>query len=189
MDDRDKRDFYRLPDAILVEYRIVSERETVGRDARDFFTSGANFHLLKEIYELQLESKELLRAIQQENRQLARFLSNLDARVELIAQSVTASAGDDGPLQHCEAEISEGGLSFVCSEHLTKGQHLALRLLFQPSLLGLVCFCEVKHCQLYDQVYRIGVEFKHLDIQTQRIISRHIISKQSEARRARLHQK
>lgn len=187
MDDRDKRDFYRLPDSILVEYQFVPDKELASARPEDFFTSSPNFHLLKDIYELQLESKELLRGIQQDNRQLGRFLSNLDARVELISRSLVANSTRDYSLEDCDAEISEGGLSFISRQHLAKGQHLALRMLFQPSFLGLVCFAEVKHCQLTGHDYRIGVEFKNIDLATQRILSRHIIAKQAEARRARLH--
>ncbi len=188
MDDRDKRDYFRLPDSILVEYQFVPDKEVAAGDARDFFTSSPNFHLLKDIYELQLESKELLRGLQQDNRQLGRFLTNLDARVELISQSLVSSTTQDYPLEDCDAEISEGGLSFLSKELIPTGQHLALRMLFQPSFLGLVCFGEVRHCQLTDNDYRIGVAFKHIDLQTQRISSRHIVARQSEARRARLHQ-
>lgn len=186
--DRDKRDFYRLPDTILVEHEFVSEHEADNADPSDFFTSDPNFHLLREIYELQLESKELLRSIQQENRHLGRFLANLDQRVEILARGVIQHS-TSGSLQDCQAEISEGGVSFICSEHIATGQNLILRLMFQPSMLGLTCFGLVKHCQLVEHDYRIGVEFKHLDVQTQRIISRHIIAKQSEQRRARLHER
>lgn len=187
--DRDKRDYYRLPDSILVDYQFVSERETETTQAADFFTSDGTFHLLRDLYELQLESKELLRSIQQEQRALGRFLSNLDTRVELIARAVTQSSQEDPEAYDSEVEISEGGVSFLAREHMTQGQHLALRLVFQPSYLGLACFGEVRHCQPSGHDYRIGVEFKHIDLQTQRIISRHIVSKQSEQRRARLHGK
>ncbi len=186
MEDRDKRDYYRLTDTIWVEHQFVTEQDSDTSNASDFFTSDPNFHLLRDIYELQLESKELLRNINQENRQLGRFLTNLDARVDLIAKAaMKGSEGHDGHAD--QAEISEGGLSFLSSEHINKGQYLALRILFQPSYLGLTCFGEVKHCQLVENEYRIGIEFKKTDLQTQRIISRHIISRQSEQRRARLH--
>jgi hypothetical protein len=190
MEDRDKRDFYRLPDTILVEHVFVSEQEAETGNAADFFTSDPNFHLLREIYELQLESKQLLRSITQENRALGRFLGNLDARVELVAKATMhSSMGELDKLKACDAEISEGGLSFVTPDMIQKGQLLAIRMLFQPSYLGLACFSEVKHCQLIEHEYRIGVEFRQPDVQTQRIIGRHIISRQSEQRRARLHRR
>lgn len=188
MEDRAKRDYYRLTDTILVEHQFVTEQDAENGNATDFFTSDPNFHLLRDIYELQLESKELLRGISQDNRQLGRFLTNLDARVDLVAQAAVQTTTATQSLKACHAEISEGGISFVSSDMLTLGQHLALRLLFQPSYLGLTCFGQIKHCQLENEGYRIGIEFKKTDLQTQRIISRHIISRQSEQRRARLHE-
>ncbi|MFT7247039.1 MAG: hypothetical protein ACI82A_004421, partial [Candidatus Azotimanducaceae bacterium] len=75
MEDRDKRDYYRLNDTILIEFQHVTERDCEKADAGDFFTSDPNFHLLRDIYELQLESRELLRAVNQQSRQLGSFLS------------------------------------------------------------------------------------------------------------------
>ena len=116
MEDRDKRDYYRLPDTILVEYQFVSEQDVAASDAANFFTSDPNFHLLRDIYELQLESKELLRGITQDNRQLGRFLSNLDARIDLIAKASVRSASHNQALRDCQAEISEGGISFLSTD-------------------------------------------------------------------------
>ena len=186
MEDRDKRDFYRLPDTILIEFQHITEADAESAAAEDFFTSDPNFHLLRDIYELQLESKELLRGVTQQSRQLGSFLHNLDQRVELLARAVLQSGSDQGGLSDRKAEISEAGASFLHDSILESGQFLALRMLFQPSGLGLACFAEVRHCQLEDDEYRIGVRFNQSDYRTQRLLSRHIISKQAEERRARL---
>jgi len=191
MEDRDKRDYYRLNDTILIEFQHVTERDSENADAGDFFTSDPNFHLLRDIYELQLESRELLRAVNQQNPQLGSFLSNLDKRVEILARGVLQQSSQQlgsqqqGLMQR-QTEISEGGLSFLNESLIEPGQHLAMRLLFQPSYLGLACFVEVRHCQLDDHEYRIGARFSQSDYRTQRLISRHIISRQAEDRRTRL---
>jgi hypothetical protein len=186
MEDRDKRDYYRLNDTILIEFQHVTERDCESADAGDFFTSDPNFHLLRDIYELQLESRELLRAVNQQNPQLGSFLSNLDKRVEILARGVLQQSSQQQSLMQRQTEISEGGLSFLNESLIEPGQHLAMRLLFQPSYLGLACFVEVRHCQLEDHEYRIGARFSQSDYRTQRLISRHIISRQAEDRRTRL---
>jgi hypothetical protein len=186
MEDRDKRDFYRLPDTILIEFQHINERDIKNASAEDFFTSDPNFHLLRDIYGLQLESQELLRGITQQNKQLGSFLHNLDRRVDLLARSITQTQIQQEGLTDRQAEISEGGLSFLHDTLIESGQYLALRMLFQPSYLGLACFGEVRHCQPEADQYRIGVSFSQSDYRTQRLISRHIISKQAEERRSRL---
>tara|TARA_R110002072_G_scaffold3830_6_gene27371 strand:- start:47995 stop:48564 length:570 start_codon:yes stop_codon:yes gene_type:complete len=184
--DRDKRDYYRLDDTILIEFRHITQGDAENAAASDFFTSDPNFHLLRDIYELQLESREMLRTLNQQSRQLGNFLANLDKRVEILARSVLLQGTDRDGLLDCQAEISEGGLSFLSESLIEVGQFLALRLLFQPSCLGLACFAEVRHCQLEQDEYRIGVRFSQSDYRTQRLISRHIISRQAEERRSRL---
>lgn len=190
MDDRDKRDYYRLNDSILVDYKLVAQTDVQNASAGDFFTSDPNFHLLRDIYELQLESKQLLHRISNENKDLGKFLGNflgnLDQRVELIAKSAINADLANLSMKSCDAEISEGGLSFLSPTLINTDQSLAIRLLLQPSFLGLTSFAQVKHCQLQENEYRIGVQFVGSDLQTQRLISRHIISKQAEQRRSRL---
>lgn len=186
MRDRDKRDYYRLPDKILIEFQHITERDVENASADDFFTSDPNFHLLRDIYELQLESSELLRGLTQQNRQLGSFLHNLDRRVEILARSMVQTQSERDGLSDRQAEISEGGVSFLHGTLIEPGQFLALRMLFQPSCLGLACFAEVRHCQLEDDEYRIGTRFSGADYRTQRLLSRHIISKQAAERRARL---
>jgi len=188
MNSADKREFFRLNDKIHIAYQLVTKIDLEQGQAADFFTSDPNFHLLRDIYELEMESVEILRTLTDSNRQLGSFLHNLNQRIELLTLGLRNINDEEDASVNIETQISEGGISFLAEELINNGELMALKLLFQPSMLGLTCFAKVRYCRLVDEdnKYKIGAQFINLDYTTQKLLSRHIIRTQSEERRKRL---
>lgn len=182
----DKRDHYRLEDHVRVRYRHVSVSQ-LADDPGELFKHSESFPILKQLYRLDLESREMLRAIDAKNRELANFLGNLNQRVELLATAMRASDGEPGGFDS-PARISEGGISFVGDKLIATGSHLALRLHFRDSLLALAAFAEVRHCRLAEdgERYVVGTRFVSLPPGDRELIQRYIVHRQAEERRARL---
>ncbi len=180
-----KRDYFRLADKIEITLKVVERDDLENHAAADFFKSDPNFNLSRDIHELELESNEILRSISDQNRQLGNFLLNLNKRIDLMTISIANLGHQDGISARDGTQISEGGISFVSEERVRKGEFLALKLLFLPSMLGLTCFAQVQNCRLVDDAneYKIGASFIKPDHTTQRLLSRHIIRRQSEDRR------
>ncbi|MFT4712344.1 MAG: hypothetical protein ACJAVI_002126 [Candidatus Azotimanducaceae bacterium] len=198
MEGIDKRDYYRLNDQVQVSYQIVSSADVKTHAPDAFFDLPLGFHITREIYELELEARELLRGITDNNRQLGSFLHNLNKKIELLAHAVASGnlASDNLVADKQEAVsrddsntiISEGGLSFHSKELINKGEFLALKLVLHPSLVGITSFAEVRHCRIEEQesTYQVGVQFLNLSLNSQRLVSRHILRRQSDERRNRL---
>lgn len=184
----DRRDYYRIQDSIYVSYLPLTHRQVEVSVPEDHFDVSAAFHASRELYELELESIELLRQINDSNRELGSFLHNINKRIGLIAHSVATEEIVSGEFSLSDATLSEGGMSFTANELLSTGSFLALKFWLTPSFLGLACFLRVKHCRLNSKGddYRIGGEFIDLDENTRRLIARHVIHKQAEERRQRL---
>lgn len=183
----EKRDYHRIDDAVGVTYTVISAKDVERTTPEDHFNLPASFMLLRELYALSLEAEEVLRGISEEDRKLGSFLHNVNRRVELIAQA-TIERDLDSRAMTDTARISEGGVSFVTSELLSAGSFVALQMLFRPELLGLVSFGEVRHCRLSEdgENYVAGVRFVNTDHIFEKLISRHIIHRQSVERRRRL---
>jgi hypothetical protein len=193
MEGIDKRDYYRLNDQVQVSYQIVSSADVKTHEPDAFFDLPSGFHITREIYELELEASELLRGITDNNRQLGSFLHNLNKKIELLAHAVASGtlacgAQESVSSQDNDTVISEGGLSFHCKELINKGEFLALKLVLRPSLVGITSFAEVRHCGIKEQesTYQVGVQFLNLSLNSQRLVSRHILRRQSDERRNRL---
>ncbi|MBD3647541.1 MAG: PilZ domain-containing protein [Pseudomonadales bacterium] len=175
-------------DSIYISCMPLTRKQVEFSVPEDHFDISEAFQTSRELYELQLESHELLRKINEGNRELGNFLHNLNKRIELITRSIATEEIVSGEFSISDATISEGGISFTSNELLAIGSYLALKLWLTPACLGLTCFLRVQHCRLNDQGddYRIGGEFVDLDPITRRLIARHVIHKQAEERRQRL---
>ncbi len=189
MEGIDKRDYYRLNDQVEITYRIVHRSDVRDTEPDDFFELPAGFHVTRGIYELGMEANEMLRGITDSNRQLGSFLHNLNKRIEILAHSVAAA---NQPIADAEEDkntvISEGGLSFHCNQLINKGEFLAIKMVLHPSLVGITSFAEVRHCGIIEKesTYQVGIQFLNLSLNNQRLISRHILRRQSDDRRRRL---
>jgi hypothetical protein len=188
MNDRDKRTFFRLSDPVAVTCKMVSMSDVDAGDIDHFFDSDPNFHIQRELHDLNLESKEILRGITNTDRHLGSFLNNLNKRIELLGKGLSNT--QDSLAHHYDdvTQISEGGISFISQKMFKEGDQLALKLVFHPTRLGVLSFAVVKHCRLLEMnhEYRIGAEFINLSHADQRLLGRHIIQRQSEERRERL---
>lgn len=186
----DKRDHYRIRDEIHVTHETVTGGHMQSIRPEENFTLSSAFLASREFYELELDALDILREVNENNRQLGSFLHNLNRRMSLLARSLLADEVNSEDTACLDSEISEGGIAFLTGQFLTPGTNLALKLLFTPSYLGLTCYAQVRHCRLTDdgEAYRVGTQFMHLDEPSRRLISRHIIRQQSEERRQRLRQ-
>lgn len=187
-DDIDQRDYYRIRDSVYIEYNIVTKEQVFTAQRRAPFEVSPRFTLLRDMYEIELESTQLLRSLTDSDRKLGSFLSTINRRLELMAKVLSS---DELPAHKKPAEsvtVSEGGISFQVDELLPTDAFLGMKLLFHPSLLGLTVYGEVKYCRLTDAgtKYAAGIQFVRMDSFDEQLLARHIIRLQAEDRRKRL---
>lgn len=183
----DKRDHYRIDDDIQVTWKVVRQSAVQDTNAVAYFETSASFPLLRDLYQLDLEASDMLRVINEGNRQLGAFLHNLSHRIELLSRAVLVNdIGEDPAAQ--AARLSIGGISFVTDELLSPGTTLALKLVFRSRVFGFTCFGEVRHSRLIEarDGYIVGVRFLDLEEGIRNLIQRHILHRQAEERRERL---
>ena len=181
----EKRDYYRLEDNIQTEYKIVSEADIRQSASSEFFDLPQGFILLRELHLMNLEAAEMVRDLASQNLDLGSFLGNLNKRIELLTRSIFDIPNEPAG---SVSILSEGGISFP-SEHLVEvGAFVALKMLFQPSCLGLTCFGKVKHARFAqaDGPYSIGIQFLDLSTGDEQLIARHILRQQAERRREQI---
>lgn len=186
-DDIDQRDYYRIRDSVYIEYKIVPKEQVFGAQRQPPYEVSARFTLLRDMYELELESGQLLRSLTDADRKLGAFLGTLNRRLEMMARILSA---EELPRRQSPAEnvtVSEGGISFQVDELLPADTYLGLKLQFHPSLLGLTLYGKVTYCRPDAGAhYMAGVQFLQMDSFTEQLISRHIIRLQAEERRKML---
>jgi|TARA_Y100000310_G_scaffold325562_1_gene389211 hypothetical protein len=186
--DIDRRDYLRMRDSVYIDYRTVPKEQVFAEKRQSPYDVSARFNLLRDMYELELESGQLLRSLTDADRKLGAFLSTVNRRLEMMARIL--SADELKPRQNPDENVtlSQGGISFQVDELLPVETYLGMKLLFHPSLLGLTMYGKVKYCRLTDEGehYVAGVEFLQLDSIGEQLLSRHVIRLQAEDRRKRL---
>lgn len=182
----EQRDYHRLDDNVLVEYKRVaqSDVESAG-DPAAHFELPEGFDRLKLLYLLEQEARELVREIDKQQRELGKFLGNLNKRLDILSEFLGATNTDNAVETH---NLSQGGVAFASQEYLETGQWLAVKVTFEPAHLAVVCHGIVRHCRLsHDgEAYLVGVGFGFLKHADEQLINRYILQRQSEARRQRL---
>lgn len=181
----DKRDYFRIQDTLLLEYRPIS-----GPDADDGFAdSSPLLGLLSELQTLEYDSQPLLRQISETDRALANYLKIVNKRVDLIAKALSLQASDQAG-SPTEVTLSEGGLSFSNDQPLAVGDWVSLRLVLQPTPVGLIIPARVIRSEAQaDGRHGIALGFDVLNDQQRQLLARHILQKQAQdIRAAKLHQ-
>lgn len=176
----DKRDYFRIQDTLLLDYRLIS-----GPEADDGFADNSPLlGLLSELQTLEYDSQPLLRQITEADRALANYLKVINKRIDLIARALSLQIADEaGP--PTDVTLSEGGLSFFNAEPLAVGDWVSLRLVLQPTALGLIIPARVIRSEAHsDGRHRIALGFDELNDQQRQILARHILQKQAQDIRA-----
>ena len=154
--------------------------------AGDHFELPRGFSLLRDLHQLNLEAREMVRELSERDLAVGNFLGNMNQRMELLAGAMIDVDAHEVP--PAGAELSEGGLNFMAPDLLAPDTLIALKMLFVPSCLGLTCHAVVRHARLDENSrdYRIGTQFLDMAPGDETLIARHILRRQADERRERL---
>ena len=185
--DKERRDYFRLSNKVLIEYRNASEEEV-----EHFISSGEDIKAdeMDVTYLLDKISRQLspvLLNIRQESPAVAQYLELLDQKVDLIASMQAFDrihySNSQNAMESAETQdISEGGLSFQSSTGFDLGDLIYCRLAIVGYRLGMETFGKVVRCepQKDGKSFCVGVELPYLKELDRKNLTRFIFDKQRE---------
>jgi len=181
-----QRHYYRILDAVALEYREVPNAVT-GKRPEDFFEMTAGFQLLTALNAVDQEHAAFLRSLHERDRELAGYLRGVSRKIELVAHAFALNGQDVGKLPRYEVSLSEGGIAFDAPQVLDAGQLLALKLTLLPRLTTIICFARVVSGAEADgqRAFSVSLEFIDLDEPQRQLLARHILRTQSAQQRNR----
>jgi len=170
-----RRQYFRLEDKASIEVTAMSNRLS----AEECFELGPEFGLISEFQLLDVESKHLLRAVTDKDKNLGQFLKIMNRKLDSLSSvlSLSNQAVPQSSIQ--EINLSEGGVSLSSDSHYQDGQKVAIKLILLPSYSGLILDGKVLSCIGDDAPYVSHIEFTHISDAHQQLIARHIMRKQS----------
>lgn len=180
----DKRQYYRVSTAALLQLQPISLDDVNHSSPEDYFESSKQLQGINSYHFLTQEAKTLAYKLNQQDKLLGEFCSNLESRLAIISDQVLhAQSFDDGSTQEM-IELSEGGFSFNATKPLYKGRYLAISMVLLPECVSLFTFGSVVHHEsTSDSSYSIGIEFYDLSDDQAQIIAKTVIKTQQHSRR------
>ena len=183
---RERRRYYRIDDVVRLEYRVLSEEESaaLGRGAAPTKPPGEG--LMEQITALTKHMTPLLSEIRKTSPVLARYLNQLNKKVDLLATHIAlessarfrADAESEAGPRH--VNLSAGGVAFAVPRCLPKGRYLHIRLGVEETGFLLNTYGRVIDCRPREgrDDYEVRVEFPFLDEQERGLLVRHIFQRQ-----------
>ena len=130
----ERRAYLRIEDTVHVSLQSVSEAALKNTLPETILGLPKTFSIQRELYQLELDAREINREIAADDRKLGSFTHNLNRRIELLGAVVTATFimdnKDSSDTVMKVLDISAAGLSFVSSDLLRANSPIALKIVF-----------------------------------------------------------
>ncbi len=186
---QERRSFVRVSDQVVLTYVLVNREAYQALPDKRSNSTTNGFNLKAKFMALDRTMRPLFHRLEERQEELARCLEALNQKLEMLAEVALRHELDLDRLPLREVNISAGGLSFEARNPIEPGRILRLRLLLEPSGIGIETFARVVYCRPLQSAlnrglgYRVGVEFKHLREEDADLIIRHVLCREADLRR------
>ncbi len=182
---QERRRYYRIDDVVHLEYRVVGPEERA-RILQGSAPKPPEDGLSEQLASLTKQMTPLLRELRREQPNLAKYLSALNKKIDLVATHLALQqARHESEREPLVAglrrvNLSAGGIAFASPRPLRPDDYLHVRLGvedtgFLINTYGRVIDC---HPRQEKQGYQIRVEFPFLDEEERSLLMRHIFDRQ-----------
>jgi len=190
----ERRDYFRIVDTISLKYQPVAADSLDQKLERLESGQDTDFTVMSSLALVTQEMAGVLRKIETRSPDVARYLSALDRKIDLLGRALLAQASDLSEQPARPVNISASGMSFFSADPLAVGSMLELKLLLLPSFAGVLTYSEVVSCEQKDPRsenagYRVRVNFTHLREADKDVLIKHVLHRQGEILRLRLDEK
>ncbi len=171
-----RRQYFRITDTVSLEIVPIESHQS----AIEKFHLSPEFGLLSEFQMLDVESKHLLHALNDKDKNLGQFLKLVNRKLDSLARVIALNHQIIPPDSMREVNLSEGGLSVRFPQAFAKHDKLAIKLILFPSYSGLLLEGSILSCITEQQDYTLHIEFQGISDAHQQLIARHIMRLQSQ---------
>ncbi len=186
---RERRGFFRISDDLILTYQPVPREIYEARSDKSSNSEPSGFNLKARFAALDRALRPVMHRLEDGSPDLARCLQTINEKLDLLADVLFRREVDLRNLPSQEVNLSAGGMSFRVQRPLQPDTILQVRLLLEPSGIGIEAFARVVYCRQerrFDNPrypWRVGVEFLHLREEDSDLIIRHVLCRDADRRR------
>jgi len=186
---RERRGFFRIQDDLVLTYHQVPRKVYEALNDKRSNSTLSAFNLKARFVALDRALRPVVNRLREQSPDLAQYMEAMDEKLDMLAEVVFRQEVDLDDLPSQEVNLSAGGLSFQAQKCLNPGSILQVRLLLQPSGVGIESYARVVYCRPTSNQsslrfpWRVGVEFLHLREEDSDLIARHVLCREADLRR------
>lgn len=186
----DRREYFRIDDAVKLRYREVPIDELDERIERLESEFSGNFNVMSSLTAISQRMVAPLHRLETKSPDIAECLRALDSKIDTLGRAFLAQEADLVSEDAAPVNISAGGISFTCESPVVLSTLLEIRLLLLPSFTGLLTYGEVVGCdkskdESGEASYLVRVGFTYLRDGDRDALIRHILRRQGDILRER----
>ena len=121
---QERRDFFRIDDEIILNYRLVSSDEFLKGDGL-LVNEASSLTLATGLEKMKASSRIHFRHVEKEMPEVARYFTHIENKIDLIARHVMMNADGLFTENTQAVSISGSGLAFTIQEELPIGSTLS----------------------------------------------------------------
>lgn len=184
MQDQERRKFFRIDHQVSIELKLISKEDIAHNPTPVQFEVSPYFLLLSQLQDLDAEGDHLLRKIAEKDAHTAAFLQLMHRKIDTIAKAIAVNGIELEQILSQEINLSEGGMMFEYPETFEPGQHLAVKLIFPETCIGLLLYAKVRRIiPCSNGHYKIGIQFVRMPESCRVLLARQVMLLQTQQRR------
>jgi hypothetical protein len=182
---RERRDYFRIDDTVALSFQAVPQGSLPKRLERQEKGLESEFTIMGNLTVISQEMSGVLRKIEGESPDIARYLKSLDQKIDLLGKAFLTWTSEMADQPASAVNLSASGMAFDTPEPTAIGTLLELKILL-PFFTGLILYAEVVACEKLQTgesgapVYQTRVTFQHLRDRDRDVLIRHVLQRQSE---------
>lgn len=187
---KDRRRYFRIEDWVYMETRLVNPGEL--EQKLEYYQSNRPFYSsTNERNQGQLDYLADLQAIKGKMPELARYLTGLQDQINYLTKNLLPSDSDEQQSSFAQTQkvnLSAQGISFTTDELFKPADSVELRLKLIPSRTELPILARVvlvednEHNEADGELglYRVSLDYLHIQDSDREMIAKHVHNKQFE---------
>jgi c-di-GMP-binding flagellar brake protein YcgR len=177
---QEKRRYFRVNDTISLMYKTIDEQHIQKHSyvSNDILSSCS---LATALEVLNQEAAAMVPRLEKRDPDLFEYLKLLDAKINLIAQSLHLQQDGFTEEDKREVNLSADGVAFSNGYAIQVGSLLELHMLLSSCLALITVYARVVQCKdTPGQPFEIAVEYINLKEDDRELLIKHVIKKQMQ---------
>ncbi|SIS76247.1 PilZ domain-containing protein [Neptunomonas antarctica] len=175
---QERRQFYRVEKNVALEIQPITANEVEHSIQPTQFDVSPYFELLSEVQNIDKQQADLLAQLSDSHPLLAQLFCLQTEKLDLITRTLATSSLKIEKLTKQSINLSEGGMQFTTTTPYQIDDFLAIKLIFQEPLTGVLLYGKVQRIIKNPNDSEVAISFYRMPENCRMLIAQRVIKTQ-----------